>query len=435
MILAAGLAGTLFFFPQIYAFNHVLGYWPGSIYDEQVVFDNRMILYRLLTLTWIGFFWLIPRLRRPGVRFRLLILLLVVALGSQYVMAPRNGLVTTASYLKTSLGGTHQTEHFTLYYSKRHYTDDEIGFLGHLHEFHFRELVDTLRVDWPEGERIKSYLYAHEWQMHRYTGARRVSFVPVWQRAPQMHIRKGAIDRTLRHEMVHVIAREFGNRFLKASWSIGMVEGLAVALSPGSSSRLTPDQLVASNEAFIPKEDLKELFSLTGFYRRPGAVAYAVSGSFTSFLLREYDIDLFKKAYRTSSLEAAYSELLPGAVVAWREAVMQTDINEEERKLAGFVFATPAIFDRPCPRRRTVEEARCDALRMAEAESEPGGFDELPHYSYFLDIGRGITFNNAVSKKDDSAFWAELRPAQRERWKEAQRFAVFVSNKLAASEI
>lgn len=366
LVLAGGGAILqMYLFPQIFFFNHVFGYWPGAIYDQTVNFPGRLVLYRTITLAWILLLWLVPHLSGAGRMLKGIAGVLVASLLLNYALAAQNGILSLPSRIQTELGGVHHTSHFSLYYSKQDYGPHEIAHLARLHEFHFRELTDTLKVEWPEGKRIGSYLYGDEWQMQRLTGAQSVSYVPVWQPSPQMHIRKRAIDRTLRHEMVHVIARQFGNRLLNASWSIGLVEGLAVALTPASSSTLTHDQLVVSNEAYFTLEELKRLFSLTGFYKTAGPVAYPVSGSFAATLLRAYPVEQFKEAYRRSSLEKGYGSQLEDAVEAWHRRVAGVEVTEDEKRLAEAVFETPSLFQERCPRRRTTAQRHRDAYRRA----------------------------------------------------------------------
>ena len=367
---AGSVLASMYFFPQLFFFNHVFGFWPGAIYDQAVLFPGRMVLYRFITLGWIAAFWMLPHLRGSDRILKGIFALILFSITLNYLLAAQHGLVSPESRIRAGLGGIHQTEHFRLFYSKSHFEPYEVDLLGRLHEFHFRELTDTLQIDWPEGKRIHSYLYGNEWQMQQLTGAKGVSYVPVWNRRPQMHMRKTAIDGTLRHELVHVVARQFGNRLLNASWSIGLVEGLAVALAPASSTRLTYDQMVVSNDAFFSLEELEQLFSLTGFYRRPGSAAYAVSGSFVATLLQEFPLDHFKEAYRRSSLRRGYGERLPDAVRNWHERVAGVEVPEEDRALAEALFTAPSLFDERCPRTWTTEHRKRDAYRFALAEGD-----------------------------------------------------------------
>ena len=369
-VAAGGVLLSMYFLPQLFFFNHVFGYWPGAIYDQNVLFPARMILYRFITLGWIAAFWLIPHLRGPDGLLKGFFALILLSISLNYLLAVQHGIISPESRIRAGLGGSHQTEHFHLYYSKSDFHPHEVAFLGRLHEFHFQELTDTLGIRWPEGERIRSYLYGDEWQMQQYTGAKGVSYVPVWNRHPQMHMRKSALDGTLRHELVHVVARQFGNRLLNASWSIGLVEGLAVALAPASSTRLTFDQMVVSNDAFYSREELERLFSFTGFYRETGPAAYAVSGSFVATLLQEYPVEHFKEAYRRSSLHSGYGDRLGDAVTDWHHKVAGVTVTEDEEVLAQALFTTPSLFDERCPRTWTPVQRKRDAFRLALARGD-----------------------------------------------------------------
>ena len=412
LFLAAGIAVPFFLFPQLYFFNHVFGYWPGAIYDESVTFPARLILFQIITLTWTGIFWMIPHLKGADHIIKGIFGLLLISLIINYVMMPRHGLISPESSIRASLGGYHQSQHFEFYYSKNDFNRQEIRFLANLHEFHFSELTDTLDVSWPEGKRISSYLYGDERQMQRNTGARGVSFVPVWQRSPQLHVRKAAVYHTLRHELVHVVAREFGNRMLNASWNIGLVEGLAVALAPASSTRLTPDQMVVANDAFFDKEQIINLFSFTGFYREPASVAYAVSGSFAATLIDKYPIEWFKKSYSASSLDYAYGDVLDDAVRTWHERLKPVSVTADEEKLAQAVFALPSIFDASCPRVYSRYEKHRDNWRFSMSERDT--MSAILHLEHALRIERD--WESGWNK------WIRLKLEQRDSRDEASVF-------------
>ncbi len=376
-ILAVAAGGWLIIFllfPQLYYFNHIFGYWPGPIYDESVSFTGRLLHFRIITVIWIGIFWMIPYIREGSRIIKSIFLLLIMLLGISYTQATQNGIYSPASHIRGELEGVYQTDHFDIYFSRSHFDVEEIAFIGELHEYHFTELTDTLRIAWPEGKRIESYLYGHAWQMQELTGAKGVSFVPVWLRTAQLHMQKTALDRTLRHELVHVIARTFGNRLLNASWNIGLVEGLAVALSSSSSARLTVDQLVVSNDAWLTEGEIRRLFSMFGFYRRSSSVAYGVSGSFVRSLLLNYPVDNFKTAYRYSSLERGYGELLVSAVDRWHDEIALVHVTDEERATAERIFSIPSIFDTKCPRKITKQQACLDAAARDEAVNDTLAF-------------------------------------------------------------
>jgi len=420
MFLILGAVVPFFLFPQLFFYNHIFGYWPGAIYDESVTFPGRLILFRIISLTWIGIFWMIPHLKGSDRVIKGIFGLLLISLIISYTMMPQNNLVSPETSIRKSLGGHHQSEHFDLYYSENHFEKKEIAFVSRLHEFHFSELKDTLSVLWPANKRISSYLYGNERQMQRNTGARGVSFVPVWQRTPQLHMRKESVDQTLRHELVHVLAREFGNRTLNASWIIGLVEGLAVALAPATSTRLTSDQLVVANDAFLDKEQINRLFSMTGFYREPSSVAYSVSGSFTAVLLEKYPVDWFKEAYGASSLELAYGDVMDEAVRAWHEKLEQVSVDPDEKELAKAIFSIPSIFEASCPRVYSGFDKHRDGWRLSMSEKDTAtAMHHLEKALYYeSDWNRGwtewIRLKLETRNQDDESSIADILRKEKE---------------------
>src|SRR5690625_4792496 len=148
--------------------------------------------------------------------------------------------------------------------------------------------------------KIHSYVSRDAAQKKSLTGAGRTSYVPVWISRDQTHIACEHLEQVLKHELVHVVAKQFAGRF-GASPAIGLVEGLAVALD--SSRYRTPiDRLVAAREEWPDSEFMAQLLSPLGFYRQAGPVSYAVSGSFVRHLLEQYPAEHFREAYRTGKL-------------------------------------------------------------------------------------------------------------------------------------
>src|SRR5699024_3558595 len=146
------------------------------------------------------------------------------------------GIITPETYLRQKLGGIQETEHFVIYYDKRGYTPAEIGLIAREHEFYLDQITDKLDLEKPDSvHKIQSNLYAHPWQKKELVGAKFTSYVPVWLEQDQLHIAKQQIESSLHHELVHVLAKQFGNQLFNASWSIGLVEGIAVALAPDKS--------------------------------------------------------------------------------------------------------------------------------------------------------------------------------------------------------
>lgn len=139
-----------------------------------------------------------------------------------------------------------------MYYDPKFYSEDEIQYWAQRHEFHFDQIVEQLQIDWPTNRKIESYLYNHAWHKKELVGAKFTSYVPVWLEKDQLHIAKEHLEGVLKHELVHVIAKQFGNDLMNASWSIGLIEGVAEAIARDASDVSTLDQIIAAEQPYLP---------------------------------------------------------------------------------------------------------------------------------------------------------------------------------------
>ncbi|MDZ7772642.1 MAG: hypothetical protein U5K31_07890 [Balneolaceae bacterium] len=370
-VLAAVAAGSFlaefFTLPQVYFYNHVWGGWPGPLYDEVAELDGSLLYFRMLTGAWTLLFWQVPDFSRG--RFAKALTAgaaLLLVLG--YASLAELGIISPESHLRRQLGGHHATAHFDLWYDRQDYSSLEAGLLGRELEFHLSELTDTLNLD--RGDfRVSVYLYAHAWQKKELTGAKFTSYVPVWLASDQLHVARRQLG-SLRHELVHVVAKRFGNRLLNASWSIGLVEGLAVALAPEPGQRSTADQLVAADPPWPEVQRVRESFSFWGFYRGRAALNYTTGGSFVAYLLREHPVENFKRAYRSGDLPGSYTQPLDSLVAGWHRHLGQVQVDSTDSRRAEQIFGIPSLLEVRCPRVRTPLAMAWDRYGLFEAEGD-----------------------------------------------------------------
>lgn len=335
-------------FPQVYFFNHVWGLWPGPIYDETVRLGGSFIFFRWLTCLWILLLWMIPTWNKDF-QSKLITGLALCSLLFSYLQLDNAGIISPREYLRSQLGSMYKTEHFDIYFAKQHYTEDEIRYWAAKQEFYFQQITERLDVEWPVNHRIETYLYAHAWQKKELTGAKFTSYVPIWLEQDQLHIAKQQLNAVLKHELVHVISKRFGNDLFNGSWSIGMIEGVAEAVAQDASSRSTLHQLVASQDPYPSSEDIKAALSFWGFYKKAGAISYTTTGSFVDHLLDAYPADTFKKAYRTTDIEGAYGRSIDSLVSEWHEDLQDTPVDSVDRERSEYLFGQLSLFQKTCP--------------------------------------------------------------------------------------
>ncbi len=344
--------------PQFYVYNHVFGGVLGPIYDEELVIGTGLMAFRGLTLLWAGLLLVIGRrLRRPEPEARYLgaAVGLVVLIGAVYMGAPALGINTTPRRLQQALGGHLRTTHFDLYYDPATLSDAEVRVLADDHEFRYAQLAERLGVE-VEG-RIASYLYPDAEAKGRLTGARTTNVAPVWLRRPQVHVLREAYSRVFPHELAHVFSRTFGLPVLRASRSVGLVEGLAVALEPADGLPTPHEQVSVALTTRLDAAggsdlagDLAARLSPWGFWTGRGAVSYTTMGSFVRYLLDVYGPGPFKRAYAWADFEGAYGKPVEVLAREWLAYVERLPaVDRAAGPLTRRRFAVPSLFERRCP--------------------------------------------------------------------------------------
>ncbi len=346
-IAAGGLIAEFLNFPQVYFFNHVWGYWPGPIYDETVKLTESVFAFRGLTLCWVLLIWSIPSLNEEKTS-RWIAALSAIILMTGYTRLAESGIISPPRHLQERLGSSMETEHFRIFYDDRYYTDEEIALIALEQEFYLQQISSRLNLSGLSSG-VESYLYGHPWQKKKMVGAKFTSYVPVWLEQDQLHIAKQQIDGSLKHELVHVLSKQFGNRLFNASTSIGLVEGLAVALAPAGSGKTTIDQIVASEKPLPSAGEMKGALSPLGFYGGRSAVNYTTTGSFVKYLLDHYPVGSFKEAYRSGDVGGSYSESFEKLVEGWRQSLDTVRVDSVDRGIAERLFAMPSLFEQECP--------------------------------------------------------------------------------------
>ncbi|MFH5882959.1 hypothetical protein ACG2F4_01515 [Halalkalibaculum sp. DA3122] len=347
LIAAGGLLYEFFTLPQLYFFNHVWGYWPGPIYDEAVHFPLSLVGFRFLTLCWVLLVWLIPVLHKDRF-YKWIVGLATLGLVLGYTQLEQMGIVTPREYLQQQLGGVLETEHARLYYDEKAFSPSEIDRLGMETEFYVSQVQKALEIEQPDSANpIELYLYADPWQKKQLVGAKYTSYVTVWQRIPQVHIARGQVEGTLKHEIVHAVTALLEWPGLVPN--IGLTEGIAVALAPDRSPRSTIDQLVAAGGPYPNAEQMESSLSYWGFYTSRSPVSYTTAGSFVRYLIETYPPQHFVNAYKCGDVEHGYERPFADLVAGWHHRLDSVRIDSSDRRRASDMFGRPSVFEQPCP--------------------------------------------------------------------------------------
>ncbi|MDX1430486.1 MAG: hypothetical protein R3282_09365, partial [Rhodothermales bacterium] len=276
-----------------------------------------------------------------------------IAIVIGYTRGSDLGWNTTHTVIQEELGSESTSEHFDIFYDARSFLPGQIERLTSEMEYRYASISE--RLDEQVGARILVYLYPTAALKGSLTGSRYTSVTPVWLADPQIHMLASRIDGSFDHELVHVFSREFGMPIVKASPSVGLVEGLASAVEApdgGPSPRDLMAATLADGDADSTEvvDQLVSGLGAFGFWTGRGPVSYSASGSFVDFLLRAYGAERFKRVYRDGDFSDAYGRSVEELAGEWFSDLRAAEfISAAARPAARRLFALPSLFEMECP--------------------------------------------------------------------------------------
>ncbi|MBF5044924.1 hypothetical protein FGE12_21160 [Aggregicoccus sp. 17bor-14] len=367
--------------PQVYAYNHFLGFLPGPLYDEALQLTAGMLWFRLQTLLLAALLWLLAaffldmregRLRRPHVRPGAFVLLGLVAFGVAALeeRAPSLGTRMTEGYLAERLGGERLTPHFRIVYPRG---KDKLSVdrLARDLEFRHTQLAQYLGVA-PVG-RITVWVYRSDEEKRQLVGAGRTQFAKPWRQ--ELHVGDRPFPHpTLKHELAHVMAAPAGSGPFKVAavagglWPLmGIIEGLAVSADDPVQGGLTLHEWAAGMRKQGLAPDLRTILGPKGFYQAAPARAYTLVGSFLRHLADTYGAEKLRALYAHGDLEGTYGRSTDALVTEWEKMLDALPLDEAAVARALLRFRTPSLFARSCAR----EVARLSSEAAEFLASDP----------------------------------------------------------------
>jgi hypothetical protein len=372
--------------PAIFAYDPFGGYFPGTLYDEEVAIGAPLLWARayhaaaaLAVLFACALFLDGPRLalrwrasagraRVTAGRARVALAFALAAAAAAALGAAhaRLGFYYSAADVQRELGGARETAHFVLHYTPTGPFARDLELVVADHEFRWAELRALFGVA-PSGK-IHAYLFDSAAQKQKYMGASHTSIAKPWRR--EIYLQADAWPHpVLAHELAHVFAGAFGDPIFGASrhglaFNVGLIEGVATAAA-WSGAPLTPHEQVAVARALGVEPPLEAVLSMR-FLGYGGAAAYATAGSFCKFLLERSGPLPLERVYRAGGSAAAWREVygVPLATLKaeWRRFIDGIAVPEREREAARARLAHPSVFHRVCAHALAL---RRDAARHA----------------------------------------------------------------------
>ena len=294
-------------------------------------------------------------------------LILVMALSvclliASWVFRHQLGFETSSEYIQKELGGRYVTEHFQIFYSRSSFTDEEMKWVGREHEFRYDQIARVLHSHLRKP--IATYIYPDAGVKQRLIGASGTNIAKPWR--GEIHINKESWQQSLKHEMVHVMAGEFGMPIIHAHYNTGLVEGLATAID-GDIGNRTLHEYAAAVKVFRIVKQPERLIRPSGFAMRASTVSYTLMGSFCKYLIDRYGVVRFKELYGGQSVDDVYGRSYDMLVTEWQDFLTGIPVPDSWKKHVEFYFSRPSIFAKECA--RAVANLNEEGYRNLEARN------------------------------------------------------------------
>nr|MBA3452004.1 hypothetical protein [Deltaproteobacteria bacterium] len=444
-LIVLAIAALLRFYgaPPVFTYNAILGYFPGNLYDENVKLTAALAWSRLEQLLWViafvsvvAFRFDVPRFRwtleaRPAGR-RLGALALAAACISGAFSLRRHsgdlGYAIDAEDIEVALGGRIETPHFVIHYSDTPQIREVMGLVAADHEFRYAQVVAQLGVQ--SATKIRSFYFSSRDQKERLMGARDVEMAKPWRREIYLEHR-GFPHSSLRHEIAHAVAAEFGTwPFDVAATNVlplpgrlglpflanpGLIEGLAVAIDwPGRYDRMTPHESVRALQEMGKQPSIRQLLSLQ-FFSVSSATGYTTAGSFLKYLLDTYGAGPLRSVYRSAGdFEAAYGKPLAVLEREWLAMTSKIVLPRSAVEASRERFRGTSVFSRPCPHAIAAQRERAQdayahgdrARSISLMRDVCGHAPEEPRYR--LDLAEALYAGDPRERLEAVSLWTAL---------------------------
>jgi hypothetical protein len=351
--------------PGIFAFGHLFGYFPGTLYDRQIDLPGAWWTQRLAGALIFAGLWGFVVVARDPLQGRLELARLrrhpwvcgaVLLSASCVVLLSRRshalGHTTSSRHVEQALGLVIEAPHCRAVVP-RELPRADAQRLAEECELRIQQHEQRLGVR--ESARITAYFFRSSQEKRALMGAARVYIAKPWRRETYLQL-AGFPHPVLAHELAHVVARHaaagpFG--VPGKLWGLipepTLVEGLAVALEPLGRDELTAHQWAKAAKQAGVAPSLSALLGPTSFLAQNQALAYTLAGSFLRYVLDTYGAERIRQLYRTGDVPGALGRTFEELEQSWNLYLEQLALPAQAAALARLRFERPGVFSQVCP--------------------------------------------------------------------------------------
>jgi len=358
-----GLA-QFWFSPAIFVYDPFAGWFPGTIYDEDVGLPDSLLTYRAFSLAWLGaaitLFSIVwqPAAERPiawrNLRTRWPRTLLAIALFAFALGGRTQGLAlghrTSVASIDETLGAVRRGARCVVH-APRELSEAQLARMVEDCDFRVSRAESMLGVT--QTTPVHAFFYRDTEEKRRAMGAGSTFIAKPWRDEVHLQLR-GWPHPVLAHEVVHVVAGNAARGPFRVSGQLGgylpnpgFIEGIAVAVEWPSSDGMTPHEWARALREMDRLPPLSDLFGLR-FLQHPARDAYATAGSFVRWALDTKGAEAVRAAHR-----AGDPSLLGGSLAEleaeWNRFLDTIELDPQKLALAELRFSRSSIFATTCP--------------------------------------------------------------------------------------
>ncbi len=391
-----------YFNPQIYFYNPVFGYFPGTIYDEDLNVDLILIAYRIFNIAFFSLLFYASRMiiNNSKIKKALIALTLLLLSLSFWIMKPKLLFATDKNRIEKELAFTIATNNFHI-----HLPDSLIGvkenrYNALLHEYYLDQIKIQLKSSY--SYKIDSYLFAGKENKRELMGSGNADIAKPWLR--HIYLNYYNYGATLEHELIHILAGEFGSTLFKVSADLNpaMIEGLAMSIEDNYDDYPVHYMAKLAYKAGY-KFPIEKLFSGFNFFSQTSSISYIYAGSFLKYLKDKYSIQKIKYLYEENDFPKIYGKNLNELAKDY-ELFLENYNIEFNKNEAQLYFGGVTIFKKYCPRMAASDVKKAGVLFKTKKYSEALDlFKNVYNYSNSYQSLLGVVSSYSIGKKYGTA--------------------------------
>lgn len=389
-----------YFNPQVYFYNPIFGFFPGTIYDEDISVDFKLISYRFYNLLFFMDIIIVNKLYYRKILNRWKSVTAIAASILIFIfLKPFFGYSTTEAQLDNSLNKHVETEHFKIFYSGN-YESENVESIALLHEYYYEYVAEQLNEK--NDSKISSYIFESEDQKRNLFGAGKADVAKPWLN--HIYLNYNSIYETLKHEIVHILSAKFGTTPLKVAdnFNPAKIEGLAMAIENDFDSYAV-DYVCKLAVDSGKKNKISKLFSGLNFFGSVSSLSYVFSGAFFNYLINEYGIEKVKSFYTDSDTKKIFGKDLQQLEDDFYSHLDSVKVDSN-KYTAQLYFGGVPVFKKFCPRTAASETKNAWELYNQKDFLHAGElFKKVYEYSHSYSSLLGLHITLMKQKKNIEA--------------------------------